>query len=53
MAAEYTSPNNITKLKFKTDGGLGARANIGMIVLSSDQTLELELKTLLNFSTNK
>ena len=46
---EETSPEGILKLKFKTDLGLGARANIGMIVLSSDQTLELECRTLLNF----
>ena len=49
MKVEETSPEGILKLKFKTDLGLGARANIGMIVLSSDQTLELEFRTLLNF----
>ena len=49
MQLEETSPEGILKLKFKTDLGLGARANIGMIVLSSDQTLELEFRTLLNF----
>ena len=49
MQLEETSPEGILKLKFKTDLGLGARANIGMIVLSSDQTLELEFRTLLDF----
>ena len=49
MTAENTSPDFIIKLKFNTDAGLGARANIGMIVLSSDQTLELEFRILLDF----
>ena len=49
MTVEKTSPDSILKLKFKTDAGLGSRANIGMIVLSSDQTLELEFRTLLDF----
>ena len=49
MKVEETSPEGILKLKFKTDLGLGTRANIGMIVLSSDQTLEMEFRTLLNF----
>ena len=49
MTVENTSPEGILKLKFKTDSGLGSRANIGMIVLSSDQTLELEFRTLLDF----
>ena len=43
------SPEGILKLKFKTDAGLGCRANIGMIVLSSDQTLEFEFRALLDF----
>ena len=49
MTVEKTSPDSILKLKFKTDAGLGSRANIGMIVLSSDQTLELEFRTLLDY----
>ena len=48
MTVENTSPEGILKLKFKTDSGLGSRANIGMIVLSSDQTLELEFRTMLD-----
>ena len=49
MTSEKIAPEGILKLKFKTDAGLGSRANIGMIVLSSDQTLELEFRTLLDF----
>ena len=40
---------NISKLKFKTDTGLGKRAKIGIIVLQTDQTLEHEFRKLLNF----
>jgi len=40
--------NNIVKLKFKPDSGLGERAKIGIIVLRSDQTLEYEFKDLLD-----
>ena len=49
MTVEKTTPESILKLQFKTDSGMGSRANIGMIVLSSDQTLELEFRTLLDF----
>ena len=49
MTAEKIAPESILKLQFKTDAGMGSRANIGMIVLSSDQTLELEFRTLLDF----
>ena len=49
MNAEKTVPESILKMQFRTDAGLGSRANIGMIVLSSDQTLELEFRTLLDF----
>ena len=45
---ENTSTDGILKLEFVTDAGLGSRANIGMIVLSSDQTLELEFRTMLD-----
>ena len=40
--------NNIVKLFFEHDCGLGERAKIGLIVLRSDQTLEHELRHLLN-----
>ena len=40
--------NGIIELKHKTDSGLGVRANIGIIVLRTDQTLEHEFRTLLN-----
>ena len=49
LKMEKTSSEDILKLKFKTDSGMGFRANIGIIVLSSDQTLELEFRTLLDF----
>ncbi|MBC8259418.1 MAG: aspartate/glutamate racemase family protein [SAR324 cluster bacterium] len=39
---------NIIEIQFATDEGLGERAKIGLIVLSSDQTLEYEFRTLLN-----
>ena len=49
MTEETANADSILKLQFKTDAGLGSRANIGIIVLSSDQTLELEFRTLLDF----
>ena len=49
MLPEKKSPESVLKLKFETDSGIGTRANIGMIVLSTDQTLELEFRKLLNF----
>ena len=49
MKVEKISPESIIKLKFKTDAGLGSRANIGMVVLSSDQTLEFEFRSLMDF----
>lgn len=36
--------NNIVKLNFENDLGLGERAKIGLIVLRSDQTLEYEFR---------
>ena len=48
MTVENTSPEGILKLKFKTDAGLGSRASIGIIFLSSDQTMELEFRTMLD-----
>ena len=41
------SQNSILELEFKTDTGLGNRANIGIIVLRTDQTLEHEFANLL------
>ena len=41
--------NPIIELEHKTDSGLGGRANLGVIVLSSDQTLEYEFRSLLDF----
>jgi len=43
------SQNSILELEFKTDTGLGNRANIGIIVLRTDQTLEHEFS---NFFTS-
>ncbi len=34
----------ISRLKFNTDAGAGARARIGLLVLESDQTLEWEMR---------
>ena len=39
---------NLSHLPFETDGGIGARASIGVIVLSSDQTMEHEFRMLLD-----
>jgi len=44
------SQNSILELEFKTDTGLGNRANIGIIVLRTDQTLEHEFANLLNLA---
>ena len=44
------SQNSILELEFKTDTGLGNRANIGIIVLRTDQTLEHEFSNLLNLA---
>jgi len=48
MSTDEISANQIIELAHKTDSGLGKRANLGIIVLSSDQTLEYEFRTLLN-----
>ena len=40
--------NNIVKLNFENDFGLGERAKIGLIVLRSDQTLEYEFRQIFN-----
>ena len=44
------SLNSILELEFKTDTGLGKRANIGIIVLKTDQTLEHEFANLLDLA---
>ena len=49
MSSDELSDKQIVELKHKTDSGLGERANLGVIVLSSDQTLEYEFRTLLDF----
>ena len=49
MSTDELRDDQIIELAHKTDSGLGERANIGIIVLSSDQTLEYEFRTLLNF----
>ncbi|MGI9507363.1 MAG: maleate cis-trans isomerase family protein [Geminicoccaceae bacterium] len=40
-------PSTRSPLSFDLDAGIGARAAIGLIVLSSDQTIEHEFRTLL------
>lgn len=39
---------NLTQLPYEVDEGLGTRATIGLVVLSSDQTIEYEYQRLLN-----
>lgn len=41
-------PAAIRQFPFETDGGVGARAAIGLIVLASDQTIEHEFRLMLN-----
>jgi maleate isomerase len=40
----------ISRLDFATDKGAGERARIGLLVLESDQTMELEMRTLTHLS---
>lgn len=49
MSSDELSDKQIVELKHKTDSGLGKRATLGVIVLSSDQTIEYEFRTLLDF----
>ena len=39
---------NKQNIPYKMDGGLGERARIGLIVLSSDQTIEYEIRQMLD-----
>lgn len=39
---------NLKHLSFEADEGIGTRANIGLVVLSSDQTIEYEYRLLMN-----
>lgn len=39
---------NVKQLPYDVDEGIGTRANIGLVVLSSDQTIEHEYRRLLN-----
>lgn len=49
MSPQASSPEvNLKHMPFETDGGIGTRANIGLVVLSSDQTIEHEYRCLLN-----
>ena len=43
---EDQQPASIQRMKFSTDNGAGARARIGLLVLESDQTMELEFRQL-------
>ncbi|UCH73441.1 MAG: Asp/Glu racemase [Rhodospirillales bacterium] len=39
---------NLTNLPFRTDGGIAARARIGVVVLASDHTIEHEFRQLID-----
>ena len=43
-----SAPAATRRVAFSTDGGVGARACIGLIVLASDQTIEHEYRLMLN-----
>ena len=47
MATAVADAINLEHLPFETDGGIAARAAIGVIVLATDQTLEHEFRVLL------
>ena len=47
-ATEQQMPNAQIRLTCQTDAGLGAAAKLGVVVLQSDQTLEYELRSLLD-----
>ena len=44
MRYKQTSIQNVEKMHFETDAGIGHRARIGLLVLQTDQTLEAELR---------
>ena len=44
--AEHQQSTSIHRMEFSTDNGAGARARIGLLVLESDQTMELEFRQL-------
>lgn len=47
--ADITPPEvNLRDLPYRADEGIGTRANIGLVVLSSDQTIEHEYRRLLD-----
>lgn len=48
QADEESSDVNLTHLPYQSDEGIGTRATIGLVVLSSDQTIEQEYRQLLN-----
>lgn len=44
-----TPPRRLSKMPFETDGGIGHRARIGMVVLATDYTLEHEFHQVARF----
>lgn len=47
--ADSAAPEvNLKQMPYEVDGGIGVRANIGLVVLSSDQTIEHEYRQLVN-----
>ena len=48
MAAETGDFERLERLPFETDAGTGARARIGLVALSSDYTIEEELRRVLS-----
>ncbi len=47
-ASHVERPPLIHRLKFSTDGGMGQRARLGVLVLQTDQTIEAEFRQLLS-----
>ena len=47
-ASHVERPPLIHRLKFSTDGGMGQRARLGVLVLQTDQTIEAEFGQLLD-----
>ena len=46
MTDEPATAQQIKRLSFDTDAGIGHRARIGLLVLESDQTMEAEMRSL-------